>query len=294
MTTTFVATQRAVIGSPVVLRWQPTDSDGEPAPVSGTVTVGVVRSDGTEVLPEGSVASSDGTERTVTIPGAEMLHTDVLTATWSVDGDPWTQTTCEVVGGVYASTAQLKALEPSIDNAAKYTLDMIKAARAEVETMFEDAAKRAFVPRFRVDTIESDGSSWDLLLRRPDTRFVRWATVTDWRGVTSTVDITDVTTNASGIVRRLGSQAWPAGTIRIGYEYGLAYPPADLMRAIAIAVRVKLNTAKSAIPDRAVSFTQIEGGTVTLATPGTYGWITGIPEVDEALKRYKWHEAGVA
>lgn len=292
MTTTFVPAQRAVVAASVTLRWQPTDSDGEPVAATGTVTVGVVRSDGSEVLAPGTATVADDDARTVVVPASETTHPDILTATWSVDGDPVRSTTCEVVGGVYATVDQLRALEPTLDDPARYTPSKIKAARAEVEAMFEDAAHRAFVPRFRVDTIDVQHCTSDLVLRRPDGRSVRWVTVTDWRGSTDDLDVSDVTVNASGIARR--RHGWPVGRLTVGYEHGLDFPPADLMRAIGVAVRVRLNTAKNAIPDRAVSFTQIEGGTVTLATPGTYGWITGIPEVDEALKRYRWHEAGVA
>lgn len=290
--TTFVANQRAVSGAPVVLRWQPTDSEGEPSAVTGTVTVEVVRSDGSEVLAAGTATTAAGSARTVTVPASEALVTDVLSATWSVDGDVYAVTTCEVVGGVYASVDQIRALEPSLTDVGKYPTADVQAARAEVESMFEDAARRAFVPRFRVDALRCEGS-WELVVRRPDVRSVRWATATDWRGVETSVDVSGVLVSPNGVLRR-ASQPWPAGTLTIGYEYGLAFPPADLLRAIVTAVRLRLNTAKSAIPDRAVSFTQIEGGTVTLATPGTYGWITGVPEVDEALKRYRWHEVGVA
>lgn len=294
-TTTFVADQRLVVGSPAVLRWQPSDSEGEPTAPSGTVTVAVVRSDGTAVLASGTATTTVGTAATVTVPLAQALATDVLTATWSVDGLAVAQTTAELVGGVYVSATEVRAMDDSLSNAAKYPTTLIQAARAEVEAMFEDAARRAFVPRFRVDLLTAPGAR-QIVVRRPDVRSVRWAREIRWDGNEYPIDVTDLEVSSSGVVTRWGSAPWPPepSKVRIGYEYGLASPPADLKRAIVAAIRVRLNTFKTAVPDRAVSFTQIEGGTVQLATPGTYGWITGVPEIDESLKRYKFHTAGIA
>ena len=178
---------------------------------------------------------------------------------------------------------------------AKYPDAAIRAARTEVEALFEDACHRAFVPRFRVDEVAGT-NRWSLVLRRPEVRAIRWAVEVDWRGTESPVNVSSVDADPSGVAIRRGSVPWPPQTskVRIGYEYGLSRPPDDLLRAIVTAIRMRLNTPKSAVPDRAVSFTQVEGGTVQLATPGVYGWITGVPEVDEALKRHRWKDAGIA
>jgi hypothetical protein len=292
--TTFVPTQRLVAGSPGVLVWQPTDSEGEPAAPGGVVTVEVGRSNGNVVIAAGTATVAADDARTVTVPLAEMFRTDVLTATWSVDGEPAAVTSAEVVGGVYVSVAKIRELEPALADAATYPTPLIQAARLEVESMFEDVCRRAFVPRFRVDVVDGTGR-FDLVVRRPDVREVRWATATDWRGTVTPLSVADVAGSSSGVLRRYGSLAWPAHErITIGYEFGLAVPPPDMTRAVVAAIRARLNQFRSGIPDRAVSFQQIDGGTVTLATPGTYGWVTGIPEVDEVIKRYRWKDAGVA
>jgi hypothetical protein len=82
--------------------------------------------------------------------------------------------------------------------------------------------------------------------------------------------------------------------VRIGYEYGLDRPPEDLKKASVQAIRAQLNTFASGIPDRATSLQPFDGGNIVLATPGLGPWITGIPAVDEALKRYKWRDAVIA
>jgi hypothetical protein len=291
--TTLSVSQRLVRGVAGVLRFQPVDSEGEPATTSATVTVGVVRSDGSEVLAPGTATVTVGTARTVTVPLAEMVATDLLTATWAVDGVDVASSTVEVVGGVYLSVSAIRQLETALTDAGAYPDTAVKAARAEVETMFEDVCRRAFVPRFRVDVLEGCGGP-NLVVRRPDVRSVRWVKVTDSNGAERSLDVSQIAADDVGVLRRFGLYQWPYGRITVGYEYGFDQPPADMLRAVVVAVRARLNLFRSGVPDRAVSFQQIDGGTVTLATPGTYGWVTGIPEVDEVIKRYRFREASVA
>jgi hypothetical protein len=290
--TTFVPAQRFVVGSAASMTWQPTNSEGDAADPGLAVTVGVVRSNGDEVIAPGTATTGTTTApRAIVIPLSELTQLDILTATWAVGGVDVATTTAEVVGGVYASVSAIKALESAItaSDAA------VKVARAEVEQMFEDACNRAFVPRFRVDLLQSSGT-FRLFVRRPEVRRVAWVEEIDWQGVAKPIPVNEVEVGTDGVLRRLGSLPWPdsSARVRVAYEYGLDRPPADLVRLMVQVVRARLNLFSSGLPDRAVQFSPIEGGSVTLATPGVGGWITGMPEVDEALKRYRWTDAGIA
>jgi hypothetical protein len=291
--TTFVASQRAVRGTPAVLRWQGVDPDGEPAN-PGTVTVGVVDSADAVVVPAGTATLGSGSNpRTYTLTVAQTATLDVLTATWTVGGVAVGVTTLEIVGDVYVSAADVRAIEPSLGEVPDYSTAKIHNARAQVEQMFEDSCNRAFVPRFRVDTLRGSGREW-LVLRRPDVRGIRWAEYLNYDGTVEPVDVAELEFDDLGVVV-WRDHRWPDGAqVRIGYEFGLSRPPEDLRQAAVQAIRAQLNTFRSGIPDRATSFQPIDGGNVILATPGVGQWVTGIPAVDECLKRYRWHDVAVA
>jgi hypothetical protein len=291
--TTSVASQRAVRSTAAVLRWQGVDPDGEPAD-PGTVTIGVVDSEGTVVVAAGSATTGSGSNpRTYTLSAAQTADLDVLTATWTVSGTVVAVTTLEIVGDVYVSASDVRLIEPALGEVPDYSTAKIHTARAQVEQMFEDACNRAFVPRFRVDTLRGSGRHW-IVTRRPDVRAVRWANYTDYNGTVTTVDVSELEFDELGVIK-WRDDVWPSGyQVKIGYEYGLSRPPEDLRQAAVQAIRAQLNTFRSGIPDRATSFQPIDGGNVILATPGVGQWVTGIPAVDECLKRYRWHDVAVA
>jgi hypothetical protein len=294
--TTFVPSARVVKATPAVIRFQGVDQDGEPAD-PGTVTVGVTDSKGDVVVAAGSATTGSGTQpRTYTLSVAQTANVDRLTATWTVSGTVVGVTNVEVVGGVFVSVAEIRSMEPALSSASDYTTPVLTAARTQVETMFEDTCNRAFVPRFRVDTLSGDGGLV-LVLGRPDVRRIRWVRIADYRGVFTDIDLTAETievTELGLVVRRDSYWPWGRFNVQVGYEYGLDQPPADLKQAAVQAIRAQVNTFRSGIPDRATSFQPIDGGNVVLATPGLGPWITGIPSVDECLKRYRWHDVAVA
>lgn len=288
-----VPTSRIVRGATATLAYQGVDADGEPAD-PGVVTVKVESSDGTVVKAAGTATSGSGVNpRTVALTAGDTADLDVLTATWSVGVDVVATSTHEVVGGVYLSVQEIRDLEPALSTVTEYPNAVLITARRQVEAMFEDACNRAFVPRFRVDVLSGDGTN-TLVVRRPDVRAVRWCEI--WDGAEYvTVDVAELRANAVGAVHREDA-VWPVGVqnVRVGYEYGLDRPPQDLRQAAVQAIRAQVNTFRSGIPDRATSYQPIDGGNVVLATPGLGPWITGIPTVDEALKRYKWRDAVIA
>lgn len=289
-----VAASRIVRAATATLSFQGTDADGEPAD-PGVVTVKVERSDGTVVKAAGTATTGSGTTaRTVALTATDTGELDVLTASWSSGGQVIGVTTHEIVGGVYVTVAEIRALEPALSSVSEYTSAQLIAARRQVEALFEDTCNRAFVPRFRVDVLAGDAGH-QLVLRRPDVRSVRWLKVGDGAGGFTAVPVGELDVDPTGLVVWRDDR-FPRGgaNVQVGYEYGLERPPADLRLAAVQTIRSMVNTFRSGIPDRATSFQPIDGGNVVLATPGLGPWVTGIPSVDECLKRYRWKGATVA
>src|SRR5574343_1040920 len=292
------ADQRIVAATAATVIWQGVDSDGENAD-PGTVTIGVVRSDGTEVIAAGTATTGTGTAaRAKALTVAQTAALDRLTANWKVGSDTVATTVVDVVGGVYVPISEVRATEPALANGAVDQLARLKVVRSIVETMFESACHRGFVPRFNVARLDGHGTP-TLVLPHPDLRRVSWARIysdaTTYTSLT-VAELAAIPASASGLAIRTDAGIWPAGTcnIEIGYEYGLDTPPADIRQAAILAIRSQANTFRSGIPDRAISWQPAEGGNVVLATPGLGIWITGIPAVDETLKRWTWHTAGIA
>jgi len=292
-----VVDQRILIRTAATLSWQGVDSDGEVAD-PGTVTVTVTDSDGTALATDAATSGSGTSARTYSLTAANNQSVDLLTATWKVSGTTVGVTKIAAVGAVYASVSAIRAREPRIADVSAYPTAAVTAARARVETMFEDACGVAFVPRFEVERFIGSGRTTKTLAW-PRLRELRWGRVYDSDGTTYTAltaaELAAIPANTAGIAERVDGNVWPAGRlIEVGYAHGYDALPADGLPHVARCVSVDLNQPASAIPDRAVSFQPAEGGNVILATPGVRDWVTGIPSVDEWLMRHDERVPGVA
>jgi hypothetical protein len=288
--------QRILRATSALLSWQPQDADGEPSD-PGTVTVQVLRSDSTELVAAGTATSGATTAaRTIALSVAQTAQLDWLTAVWSVAGTVFATTTHEVVGGFFFSTADLRTVEPSTADASRDVKARILSVRAEVEAFFEEACSVAFVPRFSVASV-SGGPK--LVLPAARVRAIRWMARRDF-GTGAYVPVAAATVanygfDPAGTINSgfydpdgFGDYYLGRGDYQVGYEHGYDAPPADVKRAALQYARAQLNQARSAIPDRATSMQLADGGSVTLATPGTGKWHTGIPAVDEVIRRYTY------
>lgn len=293
-----VATSRIVQATTATIQFQGVDSDGEPGD-PGTVTVHVTDSQGNDVLAAGTATSGTGTDpRTVALTVEQTAAIDRLTAAWSVGSTVVGSTVHDVVGGVYCTLKEIRGDGSALKQQSQHPRDELIADRTEVEYQFESVCRRAFVPRFRSEEIESRGSR-RLILGWPDLREVVWADYWDgtaWVAVSNYgVDVTQVSPSDAGLADLPdNSTCWPSGRVRVGYRYGWDRPPADLQRAAVKATRARRHQDRSGIEDRATVVTVPDVGTMQLATPGMGQWVTAIPEVDEALKRYKFVVVGVA
>jgi hypothetical protein len=295
---TSISAQRLLRATTATLKWQGFDFEGNESN-PGTVTVQVTRSDGTEVLPAGTATAGTGTAaRTVALTASQTATLDMLTARWSAGGVELAVTHHEIVGGFYASAGEIRAADASLTNTQIYPTSLLNEGRAEVERMFEDVCGVAFVPRFEVERVDGRGLR-QIALSWPQLRRVHWVRV--WGDDVSYVEFTPaelaaIKPNRSGIALRSDGGWFDIGVqnVEIAYEHGYDAPPADMRKAAIRAIRHQVNRLKSALDERATSFTMLEGGTVTLATPGVGRWVTGIPEVDETLMRYSHKTPSIA
>lgn len=284
--TSTVADERLLLGAPATITGRFRDQHGELAAPSGTVTVAVTDGAGAEVYAAGTATDAGSTGvYSLDISAADTASLDVLTAVWTADGDDQTVTTRHaVVGGYYASVAELRAADEVYADTAKYPDAALRDARALVEDEFESVTGRAFVPRFRIDVRELDRLTPRLNLAEP-VRAIRWATLSDGDGSSTDLDVSAVEVTQASVAHR--PAGWPAGTITIGYEYGYGRPPADVLGAFLLRLRDVANRNRRGIPDRTSTFTATDsGGTFSLVVPGQRGSITAIGDVDVVLRRY--------
>jgi hypothetical protein len=275
--------QRILRGSAATLRSSKLNSEGEAVAPSGAVTVEVTRWDGSVVIAAGTATGVDGADRTIALTPTQTAQLDRLTATWTDAGDnsSWT-TTAEIVGGFYFSIAEARASDKTLEDATKYPDADILATRAEVEEEFEEICGRAFVPRFGTFI----GTGGAQVLPDPHLRKLRSVTV-DGTAYTA-AEVEGVRTDEAGII---ATTARRGARVVVSYEHGLDSPPADLKRAALTRLRSRLNMSKSAVPDRATSFST-ETGTFRLSMPRADR--TGIPDVDAVLDRYALRTPTVA
>lgn len=288
-----VPDQRFVIGAPCTPTVDFLDTDGDLAAAVGAVTVTIERADGTDVV-TGAATTSPSTGRyqlTTALTGADVATLDLLTCTWSDAGDGSThQTRVELVGGFYFTVAEARVLDPSLSSTSTYSAAAIAAARLEVEWEAEVICHRAFVPRFARLTLDGPGDR-RIFLPAPFGHDLRNVTTASIDGTALTVaelaalDLGQQPTD-NFVDRPLGAY-WTEGTrnVVLEIEYGLDRPPPELARQAVRRLRSLLNQSKSAVDDRATSFSTADGGgTYQLDTPSAYR--TGLPTVDAVYQRY--------
>lgn len=293
-----VADEQILRGSAATISVLLRDQHGDPAEPTGTVTVGVVAADGTEVLAAGTATTVGAVGvRTRALTATQTADLAVLTAAWTDAGDTSTHTTTiEVVGGFYASPAEIRAADVTLNDPTKYPDSRIRSARSEVEFEFERVCGFAFVPRYRRTRLSGCGSG---RLALPDPHLRRVRSVRCYTSATTYTtfaagELAAIPADPAGIAVRTDGGVWPAGVdnIVIEYEHGLDRPPADIVGAFMLRVRDRLNRDRRGVPDRASTFTSEAGGTYSLLVPGQRGSITGIPDVDSVLHDHVFTDAG--
>jgi hypothetical protein len=277
---------RFVKGAAATISHQFTDSDGEPAaPPAGTLAVAVTRSNG-DAVTSGAVAGTGSSPRTTLVGVAEMLQTDWLTATWTLDGDVLAVDVVEVCGGTLGTVAELRATDANLTAEEAASL---RAKRKVVEDMSLAILGRAVFERFAVERLPVVRFGGHIFLSFPDVYEIAW--VRTWSG-TTTYDLTDdelgdLVVADSGFMSP--NKAWPyGGTVEVGYRFGMRSCPGDLLEALRKSVRHAFNNFDSGVPAFAASMQTNDGFNFGIAGPGNENWATGDISIDRVVNRYKY------
>lgn len=295
---TVVADEQVLRGSAATITATFRDQDGDAAEPAATVTVGVADEAGTTVVAAGAATTTVSTGvRSYTLTPAATADLRVLVATWT-DGTTTTTTRTEVVGGYYASVRAIRQSDPVLDDPRKYPAAAIVAARRAVETEFEDFCGVAFVPRYRRVRLNGSGRE-ELVLPDTELRSVRsvreYDTDNNYEAFTAT-ELAAIPANPAGLAVRTDGDYFERGdrNVVVEYEHGYDRPPQDILEAFFLRVRDVLNRSNRGVPDRATTFTSDVGGTYSLLVAGRGGSVTGIPDVDVALRRHSRKVPGIA
>jgi hypothetical protein len=177
----------------------------------------------------------------------------------------------------YFTVEEFRARYPDLDD-PPWTDAKIETSRELAEQAFEDAAGRAFVPRTATDRLgikaRLDGSR---RLARRDVRELTSATNVDG----DAVDV-DGALLTDGWLRV--TTGWPTGVVTVTYTYGLDEPPLRVKQAVMVLARYWM--LKGPIDDRNTQLAIEGGGAINLATPGVFGSLFGLPEVDVCVQIY--------
>lgn len=270
-------------------------SDETLVDAAGPVTVQVARLDGT-VLTSGTATDEAGTGVYSFVltggpaaPASVTWQLDTLVVTWTgtIGGAAVTLPPdyVEVAGGHLFGLAEARAVHKTLADTARYPTELLADTRIAVEQECEEICGRGFVPRFARVAATGTGRR-TLTLPRSDVRAVRSVTV-DGVAEAASATVTD-----SGVLTRGGVLRWPTERIVVEFEYGADYPPSEISDAAITRLRSKLTQVSSNIPDRAMSYTVVQGGVYRLSTPSARR--TGIPEVDAVYDRYSMLVGGFA
>lgn len=179
-------------------------------------------------------------------------------------------------GALYFSVEELRAEQDVPDSYDDPTIERNRALAVEV---IENGAGVAFLPRRRIERVRPV-SNGVVRLSRP---YVRELEALDIDGDAWTPqEIADRLTVDGPYVVGLAAYG---RRLTATYTYGYDRPPERIRRAAMIATRIW--AMRGPIDDRATQVAA-DGATINLATPGVLGSITGIPEVDAAIRDYAY------
>jgi hypothetical protein len=201
---------------------------------------------------------------------------DVLTARWTLTygGEEQTfETYVEVVGGYLFSLADVRA-DPDLADEDLYPIDRVIEMRTQAEDALEQACGVAFVPRFRVDTVEARGRI--MLARRRPTK-IR-SIKRDGVALSETASAQlRVRSDGVVLVSRSRYAHYPTCEYEIAYEHGYPFPPAREARAAFLLAKRWL--VEQPFDERASKVTT-DGGTIDLQIRGAFD----IPEVNRVVR----------
>lgn len=247
----------------------------DPSPATCTVTV--TSDDGTVIDTDAST-THNGTGTFEYVLDA-LAEPDLLRLEWTAtfSGTPQTiRTTAEIVGGYYASIAEIRDGDPSLASLTDYPWSAIDAARTEAEDEAERIMGRSFVSRYRRDRNLRVGDDGCVRTRMAHVTALRAISATYW-GDSYAVAHTDCRIVGDDVV-------WtglPCGAlVSLGYVHGgLEDPPYELVqKGILVRARQIAQRAQSGIPASADQVTLTDFGVIKPSVPKSNA--TGVSIVD--------------
>lgn len=258
---------------------------------SGDITAHTVTVERADRTPLSSPATSTVDEHLeVILSAADHLDTiDRLTVTIScttADGVEGDVISVDVVGASWISLGQLRK-EPTLNDLAKYSDQLLIEVRDEWESWIEELCRVRFSPGLEIEFIDSYGDqALELTTWRPRSTL---RVLQD--GVP--IDITDAKVTRHG--QLIHPTRWPQGELEVHIIAGEDFPPAKLVRELKKAVRREIMQRAARVPTDAISETSPDGGvTVRFSTPDpSRGRYTGILSLDPVIEELRRPRFGV-
>ena len=253
----------------------------------GAVTIGIVDATGATVVAGGTSTTAVGSG-VYTYALAAQSNLKKLTATWSGTwGSAMTfDTHHEIVGGWYATPAEVRAMDSILGEATTFPLaDLIDAIDYST-AIIDDYTGTSWVQRYHREIL--NGTNSDTI--RVSKMFPATLLSASINGTAFTSqEQTDTALFDDGTMQRK-SNVWtytnPGNLVVIEYEAGVVtVAPNDLRWAARTLARYHLLEQVSRIPDRAISV-QSEFGQIQLAQPGM-NRPTPLPDVNVVLNRHR-------
>jgi hypothetical protein len=266
--------------------------DGVPTDAAGNVIATPKRLDGTAVGAPITTTPNGSGKYSADLPVSAVL--DI----WSLD---WAGTVAgsavvvrdyvEHVGGFLFDIGAARGAHSSQANpwnTGRYSNDLLVAKRIVVEQEAEGIAHAAFVPRFARFALDGSGTD-SIVTPDMDLRAVRSVKVAERYGQPyvdlGVAELAAVAPLASGVLCRDDGSIWPRGrrNVIVEYEYGQDYCPAEVTDSAIMRLRYIVTANRTSVPDRAISYTILEGGVYRMAQAGRRS--TGSPDIDAAYTR---------
>ena len=266
----------------------------------GTVTVGIVDGNGDEVVASGT-STTNNADGTYTYALADQTEPNMLTVTWTrSDANGDLSDELEVVGGRLFTEAAFRAHNDDLfSSEARYPDATIAAARDAVTELLEQWTGQSWIRRYvrlelrgtgAYDLGLSDGiarTSAGKHLSRPG-RLRHIDTILSASVSGSSITASNVVAERGVLWRTDGT--WSTGTtsnpfnVKLEYVYGHAYTTDNVDRIAMLLTADRLR--ETVMSDRTTSFSD-ELGTYRYETPGRWGNVSAIPEVNEWVKSHR-------
>jgi len=260
----------------------------------GAITVGIVDEAGATVVASGTSTTSVGSGvYSYSLAAQSSLKRLIVTWTGTFGGNSMDfDTYAEVVGGFYATPAEVRAMPEIVGESATFSAAAIVDAIAYATQIVDDYCGASFVQRYERDLLNGTNSDTIKVSKMFPTTII--SASIDGTALTSG-KIAEVAKFDDGqLVRK--SDIWaftqPGNGVIIEYEHGAStHAPNDIRWAARTLARYHLLEEISRIPSQATQI-QSEFGSITMSQPGM-NRPTPMPPVNTVLNRHR-HRAPTA